>query len=323
VSSCFRLRRPPRESVDPVDGRSPLARIWALDVIVAAYVAATAAVVISAGHRIPAAGVIAGAHLGGFAVYALLRRLAIRSPRWRVAFFVSLFLLVLGIFEGMGAILPHLRADVVADRGPDAALASLDRKLFGSDPTTWFTPVLNPLTVFLLQFCYTAYFFLPVILTVLVLRRRRLRSFLSYAAIIIGAFFTTYVGYYLVPAYGPRFYYTYDTPIPLGPVAGAIHQAIDSLDYIRLNAFPSGHTSLTVVFLAILFYEDRRLAWRLSPLVAGLIVATVALRYHYLVDVVAGLFCAALWVPWGMRAVFRFDHWRRAAREPAPPPAEA
>jgi membrane-associated phospholipid phosphatase len=209
----------------------------------------------------------------------------------------------------MGFIIPHVRGHLV---GPaDASLWLLDLRLFGSDPTRWFEPWLNPWTTLVLEVCYSSYFFLPVLLTVLVISRGRYRSFLTYAATIIGCFFTTYVGYYLVPAYGPRMHVVYEQPLPLGAVAGALYRTIDDLDLIRLNAFPSGHTAVSLVCLAILFREERRLGWLCTPLVTGLILATVALRYHYLIDVAAGALVAILWIRFGHPALHRFD--RRGA----------
>ena len=68
---------------------------------------------------------------------------------------------------------------------------------------------------------------------------------------------------------------------------------------------------MSLVCLAILFREERRLGWLCAPLVTGLIIATVALRYHYLIDVAAGALVAILWIRFGYRALHRFD--RRGA----------
>jgi len=276
-------------------------------VIVSVYVGATILVILLHRDRIPDAGMVAAGHAALLLLYGTLRVASVRWPVLRAVFFVHLFGFVLAVFQAMGLIIKHVRADLVAHRIMDARLARLDASLFGSDPTRWFESWLTPLTTLVLEICYSSYFFLPVLLTVIVLGRRQVRTFFSYAAIIIGCFFTTYVGYYLVPAYGPRFHLVYDQPLPLDSVAGTLYATIDQLDFIKLNAFPSGHTAVSLVCLAVLFREERRIAWLCAPLVAGLIVATVALRYHYLIDVVAGVLVAALWIPWGMRAVFRFD----------------
>jgi len=280
-------------------------RRWlALDVIAFSFVGATILVVLLNFDAVPRAPLVVAGHVALLLVYGLLRWGAVTRPALRTAFIAYLFAFVLSVFQAMGLIIKHVRGGVVMD----GALATLDVELFGSDPTRWLEPLLNPWTTLVLEICYSSYFFLPVILCVVVLRQRRYSDFLSYAATIVGCFFTTYVGYYLVPAYGPRAYVAYETPLPpFGEIAGALYHTIDKLDYIKLNAFPSGHTPVSLVCLSILWRESRRLGLICTPLVAGLILATLAHRYHYLIDVVAGVFVAALWVPFGMRLVFRFD----------------
>jgi membrane-associated phospholipid phosphatase len=281
-----------------------LPRRWlALDVIAVSFVAATVLVVLFHMAEVPRAALVVLGHVGLILGYGLLRWGAVRRPALRPAFIVYLFAFVLAIFQAMGLIIKHVRGGVEMD----GALAHLDVRLFGSDPTRWLEPLLNPWTTAAHEICYSSYFFLPVLLAVIVLRQRRYGDFLSYAATIVGCFFTTYVGYYLVPAYGPRAYVPYEAPLPFGPVARALYDAIDTLDYIKLNAFPSGHTAVSLVCLAILWREDRRLGRLCAPLVSGLILATLAHRYHYLIDVVAGALVAMLWVPFGMRLVLRFD----------------
>jgi membrane-associated phospholipid phosphatase len=278
-------------------------RWLALDVIATAFVAATILVVLLNRDLVLYADLVALGHVGLIAGYALLRRGATLWPALRTAFIVYLFAFVLAIFQAMGLIIGPVRGGVRMD----GALAQLDLRLFGSDPTRWLEPLLNPWTTLVLEVCYSSYFFLPVILTVLLLRRGEHAKFFSGAATIVGCFFTTYVGYYLVPALGPRAYVEYAEPLPLGAVAGALYRTIDWLDYIKLNAFPSGHTAVSLVCLAILWRESRMLGRLCIALVLGLIVATVALRYHYLIDVFAGGLVALLWVPFGMRLVSRFD----------------
>lgn len=292
--------------VDPLpQAPSPLApRRWlALDVIAFSFVGATILVVLLHFTEVRRAPLVVAGHLALLLFYGLLRWGSTFRPALLTAFIVYLFAFVLAIFQAMGLIIKHVRGGARMDR----ELAALDLRIFGSDPTRWLESLLNPWTTLLLEICYSSYFFLPVILTALVLRRRQYAKFFSYAATIVGCFFTTYVGYYLVPAYGPRAYLDYAEPLPLGAVAGALYATIDALDLIKLNAFPSGHTAVSLVCLAILWRESPRLGRLCAPLVLGLIVATVALRYHYLIDVFAGALVAALWVPFGMRLVFRFD----------------
>ena len=96
-------------------------------------------------------------------------------------------------------------------------------------------------------------------------------------------------------------------------LGGWIYRTIDNLDNIGLNAFPSGHTAVTLLCLALIWREDRRLAFLVAPVCAGLILATLALRYHYAVDVLAGGAVALFWIVVGLPAALRFDRRPAAA----------
>lgn len=281
--------------------RDDLRRWWAVDRFLAGFLVATMLLVGLAWSRIPAAGGVIAAHAAALALHLALKRTAVRGPVWLLAYLLSPLALVLGIFSAMGWIIPHLRAETM-----DASLAWWDLQVFGSDPTRWFDSM-SPGAATLLQLSYTSYYFLFVAIAVVLLWRRDLRELLHVSGTIVGCFLTTYVGYYLVPAHGPRTYFAYDEPLPLTGVARGIHDLLDQLEKIKLDAFPSGHTALSVLTLALLFRLRARIAWLIAPFVAGLIVSTVALRYHYAVDVLAGLLCTLLWYPFGYRLVRYLD----------------
>jgi membrane-associated phospholipid phosphatase len=57
----------------------------------------------------------------------------------------------------------------------------------------------------------------------------------------------------------------------------------------RGGAFPSSHVSITTVLWLTAWVRQRPIALWSSPIVAGLIFATVYGRFHYVLDVIAGL----------------------------------
>ena len=60
-----------------------------------------------------------------------------------------------------------------------------------------------------------------------------------------------------------------------------------------MDVFPSLHTALTLYITAYLWRDGKRMAALIcAPLTAGTIVATIYLRYHYGVDVLAGFLLA-------------------------------
>lgn len=292
--------RPPQRPEEALD-EAIVGRWLCVDGLLVGYLAATVVLVAVFRGRIPGAAWVAFGHGAAAALYVALKRAAMSRPWLRIPYVLAPFVLVLAIFTALGWIIPYLRAESM-----DAPLARLDIALLGSDPTRWFDGAPRWL-MSLLQFCYTSYYFLFVTVAVVLIRRRSYRTLLSVSAVISGCFFTTYIGYYLVPAYGPRSFYSYDAPVPLGPVSGWIHATLDMLEKIKLNAFPSGHTALSVLCLLILRRLRSPVArWAVLPVI-GLIVSTMALRYHYAVDVVAGLLCVPLWFPLGWKLVFRHD----------------
>ena len=62
-------------------------------------------------------------------------------------------------------------------------------------------------------------------------------------------------------------------------------------------AFPSSHVGITVVILLLAWNaqtRQQRLFWLLLPFAVLMFFATVYIQAHYVVDVVAGLFCGVL-----------------------------
>jgi membrane-associated phospholipid phosphatase len=180
-------------------------------------------------------------------------------------------------------------------RDADQWLADLDRAIWHANPTVWLERVYSPLLTELVQVVYTL--FIPAVLLIayLLWRKRRFGEFQYYAFLIAVGYLVSYVGYLIVPARGPRFLLKHLQHVPLQGLwlFHAMQSALDSLESAHYDCFPSGHTELTI------------LAWWASRMVSNgwfkvyfaytplIIFATVYLRYHYSVDVLAGAVLAA------------------------------
>jgi hypothetical protein len=94
------------------------------------------------------------------------------------------------------------------------------------------------------------------------------------------------LGYVLVPAAGPFF----DWPLSgAGTHLYVVLQSFASQIVTGVDVFPSLHVAASCYVLAWLIWRWRR-AWLPCALWAcGIALATVGLRYHYLIDVLAGL----------------------------------
>ncbi|MHB8796907.1 MAG: phosphatase PAP2 family protein [Thermoanaerobaculia bacterium] len=180
----------------------------------------------------------------------------------------------------------------------DPLLVAADRLLFGGDdPTRLLEPFLGPLLLDVLTVCYALYYFHPIVLGALLwkddLRERTPGArFPAYVFGMLLVFYVSYAGYFVVPAIGPRFTVPHDGPLPRGVVAKAIDGTLDRLETSRRNCFPSGHTMVTVAVLVEAARRSRKTFLAFLPFAIGLVLATVACRYHYVVDVLAGLVLA-------------------------------
>jgi membrane-associated phospholipid phosphatase len=204
----------------------------------------------------------------------------------------------------------------------DSLLINIDRWMFGGDPTHWLSVIAYPLVTEILQISYASYYL--ILLSVffeLSFEKRHTEYYLG-SFLVIYAFYLSYIGYFLLPAVGPRFtlydFNSLDTSLPGVWVTNALRDFVNAgesipknipnaIDFAQRDAFPSGHTQLTLTILYISFANHLKSRWVI--LVAGslLIISTVYLRYHYAIDVIAGgvFFLFTVW------SGKRIDAWWR------------
>ena len=206
------------------------------------------------------------------------------------------------IYKQMYVLVPALRPGLY-----DEVLIAADRLIFRMDITTKMFRIASPLITEILQIAYGSFYLLPLVLGAEIIRRKMFRAFDFSSFCVILGFFLAYLGYFIFPAIGPRFtlhdFYAVNTDLPgmfftngirefvnVGAGASSAHPRAAQL--IQRDVFPSAHTQLT---LAVMYLSVRlRTAVRffLVPVGLLLVLSTVYLRYHYLVDVVGGLvFC--------------------------------
>lgn len=71
---------------------------------------------------------------------------------------------------------------------------------------------------------------------------------------------------------------------------------------------PSGHTQIALIVLFLAYWYERLVFYLLLPIISGLILSTVYLRYHYVVDLIAA---GALAVGCMVFGPPLFDLWNR------------
>lgn len=198
----------------------------------------------------------------------------------------------------------------------DHILASWDRAIFGVNPTVWIDRFAHPLLTEYFQIWYNFFQLLLIVPAVEYYRRGSMRKFRIYASLLLFGFYFSYLCYFLMPAIGPRFevhnFFSIDKELPgillTGPFRAFINAGnnitstmTNPYAVVNRDCMPSGHTMMSV--LGILMAWRFRSRWRWLMTIGGLsiIVSTVYLRYHYVVDVMAGAilaFVVFLIYPW-------------------------
>jgi membrane-associated phospholipid phosphatase len=140
---------------------------------------------------------------------------------------------------------------------------------------------------------YVSYYLLPLaVLTLARARGTEVCERVTFAVLL--TFWLSFAGYFLLPTSGPRIPPAEEAlRLGGGAVAMAVRAFLHVAETTRLDAFPSGHTAVSIVSA----WAGARAAPRLrAPLLAwaGMVVfSTVYVHVHYAVDVVAGAALAA------------------------------
>jgi membrane-associated phospholipid phosphatase len=262
-------------------------RFWAVDKIILAYFAGAVAVILGWWNQLPYAAALLAAHVLGTALIVY----QVKRPNPTTWIFRNWYALpfVAACYKEMARFIP-----VVRHADSDQWLADLDFRIWHANPTVWLERLHSRGLTEFLQVIYTL--FVPAVLLVacLLWRRRRYAEFQYYAFLIALGFLASYIGYLLVPARGPRFLLKHLQHIPLQGMwlFQGMQKALDRLESAHYDCFPSGHTELTM----LAWWGSRMISKRLFQVYLAytpcIIFATVYLRYHYTVDVMAGALLA-------------------------------
>jgi membrane-associated phospholipid phosphatase len=217
------------------------------------------------------------------------------------------FLLVLFTFKELYFIIGPIHSG----KDYDALLIAIDRFLFRANPTEWLARFSNPFLTEMLQVAYSVFYLFFIVVGIELYRKRDKFEFYVFRFTVVYGFFISYLGYFLLPAIGPRFtlhdFSRIDADLPGLIFTPALRWFVNIFESIRpgmsnaaamanaqRDVFPSGHTMLTLVVVGMAWRY--RLKTRYYVFIVGmlLIVATVYLRYHYVLDVLAGVFLAFL-----------------------------
>jgi hypothetical protein len=205
----------------------------------------------------------------------------------------------------------------------DAALSRADNALLGFDPSLALQRFQTPGTVEFFSFVYA--FFIPYIYLSLFLGCLG-RPPWEREPFLTGWVFTyaiSYLGYLFVPAHGPVVYQAAQYTVPL---AGGFFYRVVVLGNEATGGlqgvFPSLHVGGSVYLCLFDLKTNRLRGLTYLPIVLLIYAATLMLRYHYVVDLIAGTAIPVACNTLGRRAFRRWARDRHEAGWPALPGGE-
>ncbi|UCH64665.1 MAG: phosphatase PAP2 family protein [Ignavibacterium sp.] len=210
----------------------------------------------------------------------------------------------------------------------DDLFITIDRWMFGTDPTHFLHQFANPLLTEILQIIYGIFYLLPIMFGLFLLRRGRFVAMDFAVFTLIYGFCLSYLGYFMLPGIGPRFtlhdFHTINEQLPgllltnfLRDLTNAGESipagTINPAKYVQRDIFPSGHTMITLIIIYLSVRLKSRSRFFFVPVGTLLIFSTVYLWYHYVIDLIGGL-VFMIFAVWSAKYIFNW--WRKEIGKP-------
>lgn len=287
-----------------------------VDYVTQGYLAAVALLVIGFHNQtVPAWGWLVAGHGGVMLmIHGLIRRHGRGQPGPVLDFLRHFYpvLLYTGFYRETAVLNRMFQTDYL-----DPVLIRWEQALFGGQPSVQFMELLPwRATSELFYAAYFSYYVMIVGVGLTLLVRRR-DQFHHYVSIISFVFYVCYLTYIFVPVTGPRAFFRevrgYRLPAEVQALVGPVTypEAVTRAVFYQIMAviydifevpgaaLPSSHVAVAVATAWFSFrYLPRIRFWHLGT-VFLLCLSTVYCRYHYVIDVLAGLLTAAVLVPLG------------------------
>jgi len=177
----------------------------------------------------------------------------------------------------------------------DPFFMNMDQTIFGFQPSIVFSKKFNShLFSEMMYLGYISYYLQMIALALFAYLKNKVQL-----EKIIFLIITSFLFYYLIfsflPVVGPQFHFIGADAIP--PSSGVLS---DFMMYINHNfekptgAFPSSHVGMTLIFSYLAFRFSKKLFLLFLPFSLLILLATVYIKAHYAVDVIAGILTAPI-----------------------------
>jgi membrane-associated phospholipid phosphatase len=209
----------------------------------------------------------------------------------------------------------------------DYLFIEIDRWMFGTDPTHFLYQFSHPVITEILQIVYGSFYLLPLLLGLFLLKNKRYLAMDFAVFCVIYGFYLSYIGYFALPGIGPRFtlhnFETMNEDLPGLFLTNTLREFVNAgesipagtpnpAEVVQRDVFPSGHTMITLIIMYLSVRLKSRSKYFFVPVGSLLIIATVYLWYHYVIDLIAGMVFMIFSV-WSGKYIFNW--WRRKIRQ--------
>jgi membrane-associated phospholipid phosphatase len=241
------------------------------------------------------------ASVSGLMVLHLVTTLAVRTRWFKHPYFMPLVYRV--VTYGCVQVSYFMFAQILPLVNPtslDSELYRFDLTYFGVEPAVYLDRFVSPATTEWFAFFYFSYFLVLALHVLPILfASKNSRALAEFALGMIIMFCIGHTTYMLVPGYGPykampeMFHHQLSSGIWWNTTTDLVARSGAQKDI-----FPSLHTAAPTFVLLFSYHRRAELPFKYTwPIVgffaANIIIATMFLRWHYVIDVVAGL-CLAL-----------------------------
>ncbi len=174
----------------------------------------------------------------------------------------------------------------------DPQLSSIEQYLFGLQPSLLFSEKIS--FRWFAELMYLGYFSFYLILSgslaAFYFMDREVFRFDMF--VVLFSFYLYFIFFILFPVSGPQFFFTGARGrAPDAFFFGAIMHLIQRAAEVPTGAFPSSHVGISILLMSLCYRKSKRLFKYLLPLVIVLILSSVYIKAHYLIDVIAGIIC--------------------------------
>ncbi len=224
-----------------------------------------------------------------FQIIIIKLRKKSHKPKWikLLLLFYPVIYLVL-IFDSLHLTLPYMNPNIY-----DAELANIDFQILGVNPTVAVESIINPYLTELMYILYFFYFPMPLLILGYLYKKKMFRALDKSILFLFLTYYGSYLIYYLVPALGPRFYEPISSLQQVNLdglwLTDIIRDTINSLEHNKFDAFPSLHTAISLTTFIIIAQYRKNWLPVFIPIVLGIFISLIYCRYHYFIDIVAGV----------------------------------